>query len=346
MRILLVCQDVGWSIGWSLRRLLPDLGHVSWTINEEDYFGKLRTSMIWRIFKRLFKRPPTYWKFNKDLVSTAVSFQPDLFLVSKGGYISPDTLIQIREQTNAKLVNYCKDTFFSSNPNLISNDLQQSIGLYDLIATMRHIVPDLEARGARQAAFVRDGYDPLAHFPIVPTSQDIAQWGSDVVFIGTYETERATMLQELVKRHSCQLSIYGGLWERTAKKSTLAPYIRKREVYGAEKLLILASSKISLNFLRKANQDTYTARSLEIPACGAFMLGERSKDHQELLGEGEGMACFDSTSEGELIEKVDFYLANDKERYRIAAESHRRIVSGSHTYRDRLEEILDLVRDI
>ena len=346
MRILLVCQDVGWNIGWSFRRLLPELGHVCWTINEEDYFGQLRSSTIWRIFNWLFNHPPAYRKFNQDLISAAISFQPDLLLVLKGNYIAPETLIQIREQTDAKLVNYCKDTFFSNNPKLIAGDLQNSIELYDLIATMRRIVPKLYAVGAQRAAFVRDGYDPSVHYPVVRTPQDIARWGSDVVFIGTYEAERAMMLQELAKRFPGQLNVYGGQWEKVLRKSPLAQCIKGRELYGAEKLLAIACSKICLNFLRKANQDTYTARTFEIPACGAFMLAERSEDHQELLGEDQGVVCFDPDPPAELVEKVGYYLAHDQERRRIATEGHRRVVTGGHTYWDRLNEILDLVGEL
>ena len=315
---------------------------MSWTINEEDYFRKLRSSTIWRIFNRLFNHPPTYWKFNQDLIRAAISFQPDLLLVLKGNYIAPETLIQVREQTNAKLVNYCKDTFFSSNPKLITSDLQNSFDLYDLIATMRHIVPKLYAAGAKRVAFVRDGYDPLVHYPIVPTPQDIARWGSDVVFIGTYEAERAAMLRELIERYPCRLSVYGGQWEKVSRSSPLAEYIKGREVYGAEKLLAIACSKICLNFLREANHDTYTARTFEIPAGDAFMLAQRSKDHQQLLG--EGVACFDSSEE--LLEKVRYYLAHDEERQRIAKEGYRRLVTGRHTYRDRLKEILNLVGEL
>lgn len=346
MRILLVCQDRGWNIGWSFHRLLLEFGHANWTVNEEDYFRKLRSSTIWRIFNRLFNRPPTYWKFNQDLISIAVSFQPDLLLVSKGNYIAPDTLIRIREWTNAKLVNYCKDTFFSQNPRLVAQDMRDSIPLYDLIATMRHIVPELKAAGARRAVFIQDGYDPLVHYPIVPTSQDVKRWGSDVVFVGTYEAERAIVLQQLVERYPCRLKIFGNQWEKVPRNSPLAQCIEGRPIYGTEKLLAMACSKICLNFLRKANRDTYTARSFEIPACGAFMLAERSEDHEELLGEGLGVACFDPDSPEDLVEKVQYYLAHDEERQRIAKEGHWRVVMGKHTYRDRLKEILDLVREL
>ena len=343
MRILLVCQDVGWNIGWSFRRLLPELGHVAWTINDEDYIRQERHSIWWRILRRVTPgRSPAYCSFNRDLVSIAISFQPDLLLVSKGSYISPDSLDEIRRKTHAKLVNYCKDTFFSQNPRLVTQDMKDSIPLYDLIATMRRIVPELKAAGAQRAMFVRDGYDPLVHYPIVPTSQDVERWGSDVVFIGTYEAGRAIMLEQLVERYPCRLIIYGGQWEKVPRKSPLAQCIKGREVYGVEKLLTMACSKICLNFLRKANQDTYTARTFEIPACGAFMLAERSQDHQELLG--EGVACFDSP--GELVEKVKYYLAHDEERQRIAREGHRRVVTGRHTYRDRLKDILNLAREL
>jgi spore maturation protein CgeB len=101
---------------------------------------------------------------------------------------------------------------------------------------------------------------------------------------------------------------------------------------------VLGSSKIHLNFLRRANRDTFTDRSFELPAMGCFMLAERSDEHMALFREGIDAEFFDGIDE--LITKVDHYLADDEARMRIATSGYRRVVSGKHTYFDRFSEIV------
>jgi spore maturation protein CgeB len=81
-------------------------------------------------------------------------------------------------------------------------------------------------------------------------------------------------------------------------------------------------------------------RSFEVPACGAFMLAERTAEHQELFREGEEVGYFSSAAE--FVEKVRYYLTHDGERQRMAEAAYRKVTGGKHTYFDRLRQILEL----
>jgi spore maturation protein CgeB len=81
-------------------------------------------------------------------------------------------------------------------------------------------------------------------------------------------------------------------------------------------------------------------RTFEVPACGAFMLAERTPEHQEYFREGEEVGYFSSPAE--LVEKVRYYLTHDNERQCMAEAAYRKVTSGNHTYAHRLQQILEL----
>lgn len=108
--------------------------------------------------------------------------------------------------------------------------------------------------------------------------------------------------------------------------------------------LAVGGAKIAVNLVRRANRDDHVMRTFEIPACGGFMLTERSSSHEELFSEDNEAAFFGSPDE--LVAKVRSYLVRDEARARIAAAGYRKITQGQHTYADRLAEIIEAARTV
>jgi spore maturation protein CgeB len=82
-------------------------------------------------------------------------------------------------------------------------------------------------------------------------------------------------------------------------------------------------------------------RTFEVPACGGFMLAERTQEHLEIFKEDEEIVCFSTVEE--LVDKVRYYSNNDRARQTIAKAGYERVLNDHHTYRDRLIEIFSLV---
>ena len=85
-------------------------------------------------------------------------------------------------------------------------------------------------------------------------------------------------------------------------------------------------------------------RSFETPACGAFMLAERTEEHQEFFQEDRESVFFDSIDE--LVDKVRYYIKHEPQRIQIARAGYERVTLGHHTYRDRLMDILTHVQNL
>jgi hypothetical protein len=164
-----------------------------------------------------------------------------------------------------------------------------------------------------------------------------------VGFLGGFEQERYETVLGLAKA-GIQVTVRGPSWERYAHHSHPDLNIRPGWVGGDDYARSICATKINLCFLRKIVGDLHTARSIEIPACRAFMLAERTSEHLVLFEEGKEAEFFGS--EGELLAKVRYYLEHDEERLRIAVNGYERCVRSGYSYAERLEQVLDCISGI
>jgi spore maturation protein CgeB len=117
--------------------------------------------------------------------------------------------------------------------------------------------------------------------------------------------------------------------------------VENAPLFGDDYIRALCASRINLCFLRKMNRDLQTDRTMELPACGAFMLAERTPEHLRLFAEGREAAYFGS--DAELVRTVQYYLDHEKERAAIAAAGRRRCLESGYSHHERLRRMLDVV---
>ncbi|MBF6568116.1 MAG: glycosyltransferase [Candidatus Binataceae bacterium] len=318
----------------ALRELGAERGWSFEFVDQSAYIPT-HSSLGQRIVARLLGRPSGYHALNKALLDRALEFHPNLVLIGKGQFISPDTLKAIREATGAVLVNWATDDPF--NPCNTSPNLVNSIPLYDLyVSTKLAVIPDLKRVGVNNT-YVRFGYKPEVHYPETLTSaSEQDRFACEVAFIGGADADRVPYFEKLLRGiPGLKLVLYGGYWNRYP---ALRPYWRG-EVFGREYRLAVAGAKIVVNLVRRGNRDDHVMRTFELPACGAFVLAERSVTHCELFKENVEAAFFSSPDE--MVERIRYYLPRDEERRSIAEAGRREILAGHHTYRDRLLQIIE-----
>jgi spore maturation protein CgeB len=316
-------------------------GECEFTFFDEARYRRAQRSIAGRIVRRIVGHPAGYRALNAALVAEAQRVHPDLVLIGKGAYFAPATLAAVRAATGASMVNWATDDPF--NPASSTRELVESIALYDLyVCTKRAIMDDARRAGCANVAYVRFGYKPQVHFPEAPANDDEARrFESDVTFIGGGDVDRAPYFETLVRAiPGLRLHLHGGYWNRYPK---LRPYWRGNAT-GRDFRLAVGGAKIAVNLVRRANRDDHVMRTFEIPACGGFMLTERTATHDELFSEDKEAAFFNSPDE--FVAKVRSYLGRDEDRVRIAAAGHRKITQGRHTYGDRLAEIIEAVQTV
>ena len=310
-------------------------------LDEADFIKRSR-SIAERIADRVAGRPLSgYQQLNRALVEQAAAFAPDLILIGKGRWFTREALDAARKVSGATLVNWATDDPFNRADN--SRDLVKSIPLYDLyVCTKKEILNDVRQAGCANVAYLRFGYKPEVHFPEAPaTDEERERFACDVMFVGGCDAHRAAYFEALIRAMpDVKLHLYGQYWERAR---ALRAYARGFAV-AREYRLAVGGTKIAVNLVRRANRDDHVMRTFEIPACGGFMLTERSATHEELFDEDREAAFFGSPDE--FVDKVRTYLPRDNDRSRIAAAGHRKITQGRHTYADRLAEIIELARTL
>jgi hypothetical protein len=170
--------------------------------------------------------------------------------------------------------------------------------------------------------------------PLAPGEKE--KYGGSIGFIGAWEKERADSILALVES-GFTVRVWGSGWKNmTARPPGLM--LENRYLLGDEYAKGMCAFDINLCFLRKINRDLQTTRSIEIPACGAFMAAERTAEHLALFVEGKEAVFFRSNDE--LIEKCRYYLDHPEERMRIAAAGRQRCLSAGYSNHDRMKAML------
>jgi|TARA_B110001450_G_scaffold256647_1_gene287960 spore maturation protein CgeB len=313
--------------------------HVDVCCKSQDDQGELwsrRPSLYSRVRRRLgFPADPK--GHNVLLKAVAQSGEYQVVIIIKGLHIKPSVLLAFKNK-KVKLVSWSDDDMLNkSNQSFF---YKKGLKYYDLVVTQKSFnanMDELPALGASQVLLLPKAYDPIIHKPKTISAGD-KRFIYDLVFIGHFEKERFVSISFLVD-HGLNVTIFGPGWSNVTSRPGL---VIMNSILAAEDYAgAISQSKISLGFLRKVNRDLHTGRTMEIPACGGFLLAERSSEHLSLFKEGTEAEFFDSDEE--LLKKARFYLSNMDRRDKVAKNGCARVTGENHTYERRAEQILEVL---
>lgn len=143
--------------------------------------------------------------------------------------------------------------------------------------------------------------------------------------------ERLSLLTAVTKRHTLDLF--------TLDPAFTLPNLRNHGTadYYTEMPMVFKKSRINLNISLRSIKSGIPLRAFDIMGNGGFLLSNYQEDFLENFTPGVDFVYYES--EEDLLQKIDYYLAHEEERRAIAKNGHDK-VAESHTYRDRVREML------
>ncbi|MFH1744258.1 MAG: glycosyltransferase, partial [bacterium] len=164
-------------------------------------------------------------------------------------------------------------------------------------------------------------------------------WGENALRL-TFQLATAEIRKEfLTAAIPHGLVIYGdAIWGDSRYSGPLASVYAGRSLdYPTETPHVYHRATINLNIVHSSLLDTVAFRVFDVLACGGFLLTEYRPIFEELFEPGVHLDIFRDSQE--LVEKIEYYLAHDEIRQRIA-QAGREKVLAEHTFASRLTQII------
>jgi spore maturation protein CgeB len=338
VNILFVGNNRGTSTSQYYYSSLLKLGHsvVAWN---PEYFAS--RGALDRIVQKL-NQGPSPWKvqkINEELIRICRQNFFDLVFVMSENFITREAIEEIREETLT-----APRFLFHSHDNLFFDRIIKPPGFYQSLAafdiaftTKSQNVERYMNVGQKNAFYVPSAYEPMVHRPI-SREQSRLNRDFDVSFVGTYDASRIRWLEQAGWH---RLHVWGDFWQRFPDFQTHRTHIDPHAIYYFEFADVCSRSKCSLGLLREEAEDRHTQRTFEIPACGSLQFAPRNEEIQGFFKEDHEIVLFDTPEE--LKDKLDYYLAHDTERARLAEAGYKRVLQENHTYTDRVKTMLEKV---
>ena len=297
------CEKVGsgaWCYGDAIRKTGHQFSFFSPTLLLRPWVD----GIIWRFWRHVGSAELPPWillRHQREFERFLRLEVPDLLIVLKGLWVRLESL-HLAKKLGCKVVLINHDDFYSRNRFNWSLVQRAALRGYDRIYSTRRInIQELKALHL-PAEFFPFAYHPEIHHPPASYLESRGPSGP-ALFVGTYERERANMLEELAVR-GVALKIYGEQWSKLKVGSPLRKAVTEGFLAGERLRRAIFEASCCLGFLRKENRDEYTQRSIEIPACGGVLLAERTGEHLRMFKEGVEAEFFDATSSQELGDKI------------------------------------------
>ncbi len=319
-----------WTEG--LRQLGVETAEYNWSVDHsEGTAGYLERRVL---------LGPGIGRINRRIMECVAEEAPNVLLIYAGRLIWPETIKALSKL--CVVAGYDNDDPFGRwGLQPYFRHYRGGLGNYSCHHVFRELnVAEYQRAGCARVKLLRSFYLPWIHKPIPPSEDDRRNTPYEVVFVGNGQPGSRVEHVTALARAGVRVQIRGEprYWHRYLPKDVIRRLPPIRPARGADYARIIAKAPVSLAFFSDGNRDQYTVRAFEIPACGGFMLAQRTPVMQWLFEEGQEAEYFSTSSE--LIAKIRHYLVNDDARRKVASAGRRRCVADGHDVVNRMRQWL------
>ena len=321
--------------------------HRNWALHKIGIVTDVDSTLtrpywIYRVVNFFFSRVklPVRYYFREldDAICSAVSNDRfDVVWIDKGIFISSDSFRYIRKkQPGCKIIGYSPDNMLLRHNQ--SQLFLDTFKYYDyFITTKSYITVGLKELGCANIIFVDNAYEPTFHHQYSITPEEKKLLGGEIGFIGMWEQDRGNSILYLAK-HGLNIRVWGG--GKWLDYEGIYPNLKieKEGLYSSDYNKAISAFNISLCFLRKANCDQQTTRTMEIPACGSLLMAERTPEHERLFKDGVEAVFF--TTDEDLLEKCEYYISHPDEAVAIARAGKLKCETAGYSNEQMIRKVL------
>jgi len=268
---------------------------------------------------------------SSNLRKTYQHFNPDLVLIIHGIGFQRDILKEIRKRT-------LLFGWWIEKEERIEEALGE-INLFDWYFFINSSCVDTAMQKRfSNISLLHHSVDPDTFYPMSKINKEI-----DICFVGNWSPKRQQVIEALLNVTG-NIVIYGRKW---VKNNFFNPRIKKcikgKYIDGSALVKLYNKSRIVLNvtnwgFGEGKKRSGMNMRILEVPATGAFLLTDGSRDMEAVVTPGKHIAVYESIED--CVNLAQYYLSNTAEREAIAKEGCLH-VRANYTYTDVVKKITD-----
>ncbi|MBD1378988.1 glycosyltransferase family protein [Metabacillus arenae] len=278
---------------------------------------------------------------NDDMSKIAMIMKPDLALFFTSGFNLRCDQVERMKKMGVRTALWLTDDpyYIDITKRYVSN--------FDVVFTQElNCVHIYQTHGAKKVYYL-----PLAADPNIFHPKSVsANYQSDILFIGNAFWNRVNLFDSIARYllHK-NVKILGLYWDRLKNYQLLQQKIintwaspeETASYYNGAKIVInmhRAHDDLTINYnKRKIKAISINPRTFEISACKAFQLTDIRQGLSNGYLPGQEVATYGSPQE--LMEKIDYYLSNSKERELFASRAFKRTLD-QHTFMKRISELL------
>ena len=287
-------------------------------------------------FSHRFLIGPRVEKINELLRSYVDEIEPDIIFLYRALTIKP-SLVNYFSKKGVVVVSFNPDTISGKNGyKAYWRFYKKYISYCDINYIYRdsdfEALADYKVKNVRilESFFIRSLTSVEA--PINFTSKLY-----DVGFYGHCEPDSRLNIVRKLSKQNYNLAVSGVYWDKFYKHPVDAFALFGGSLSIRDYVEKINQTRICLSFLSTWNQDLYTRRVFEIPACGSVLAVPRNDKTLQIYNESE--AIFFSSYD-ELNKRIQFFLSHPDAWEEVHQAGRERVFSSGYEIKDRVKTIL------